>query len=877
MKKTCLAIWLSAVLISACTPILASTTLPPVDSQRITFAGSDGSQLVPTSQLLHPAGESVQYNGRPVDIVLSPDARTVYVMDDRGLLVIDAATWKIRQSLPFPEDKGSFHGMTINHDGTRVYASSANNNIWVANVRKDGMLEYVQDIVAPPGPPGPSLGTEPKDNCCVCGIALSSDEKSIYACLSRNNELGVFDLASGKLTMQIPVGVAPYHVALSPDGSTAYVSNWAGRHPAVGKKTSDSSGTPVEVDDRNVVSSGTVSVVDLKLGKEVTEIDVELHPSDMRLSMDGSRLYVANANSDTVSVIDTRKNKVVETILVRPDPSLPFGSAPNALELSKDGKTLFVANGGNNAVAVVSISGKSHKSKVRGFIPTAWYPAGLATDGHNLFIADVNGLGARFVNPRSRGFRSHSDLGVVSRVPIPEEKKLAEYSDAVKADSRVPEVLRSLEAAQSDKAPVPVPERVGEPSVFEHVLYIIKENKTYDQMFGDLPRGNNELKLCIYGKDISPNHHALAQQFVQLDNYYCNSIVSADGHCWATEGNATDYMEKAFGAWPRSYGSFQDCMACSSTGMIWDDVLAHGLSFRNYGEMGTSKTPNGVTWSDVYHSFKTTGKVDIAFDMANPTLRRYTCTDYAGWELNIPDVVRASVFTRELADFEKKGSWPNFVIAYLPDDHTSGGTLGMPTPRAQVADNDLALGRIVEAVSKSKFWAKTCIFVEEDDPQSGFDHVDGHRSICLVASPYTKRGALVSQFYSQTSVLHTIERILGLPPMTQLDAMAPVMTDCFTDKPDMTPYKCAPNVVPLDEMSLEGSIYYGKGSKTIYEPGNGPFDHPDAINDDEMNRVVWYLAKGPDSPYPAEYAGAHGKGLAALGLKLDHADSDDKD
>lgn len=844
--------------------VLAIATAGWAASPTLVGPHPSGGTMVATGQLVRPAGRSVEFNGRPVDLVLSRDGKTLMVKDNQGLVMIDTATWKILQRTSFPQGGGSMHGLTFTKDGTSVYATTAGNALWEAKIAAGGVFTWARSITLP----GP--GGNMNSAACLWGIALSPDEKTACVCLSRNNSLAVVDLESGKLKKEIPTGVAPYDVVLSADGTRAYVSNWGGRHPRKGEHTGKSAGTDTLVDARGVACSGTVSLVDLTQGREVSETPVGLHPADMQTSPDGRLLYAANANSDTVSVLDTRTMKVVETILVRPDPTLPFGSASNALTISPDGRTLYVANGGNNAVAVVALrGGKRARSVVQGFIPTAWYPGALALHGNSLYVANVIGLGSRWPKEKGKGWDIYRPMGVVSKVPLPAPQTLRKYTAQVRADSRVPQILRAREKAISGRKPVPVPEHLGEPSVFEHVVYVVKENKTYDQMFGDLPRGNNDPALCIYGREVSPNHHALAEQFVQLDNYYCNGVCSAEGHSWVTEGNVTDHLQKSYGGFARSYSFGDDTLTYSSTGLIWDNVLAHGLSFRNYGEFDTATPTPNASWTEIYKDRMTgAGKIKFQQDIGNEVIRRYSCPDCPGWNLNIPDAVRADAFLREFREYEKKGGWPNFVIIYLPTDHTSGGAPGVPTPRAQVADNDLALGRVVEAISKSRYWAKTCIFVEEDDPQSGFDHVDGHRSLCLVVSPYTKRGALVSQFYNQTAVLHTMERIMGIPPMNQMDAMSPLMTECFTSKPNLTPYTCLPNRIPLDEMPKATGYYYGKDRGISPAELQAAFAKPDQINDDELNRAMWYNARGLDTPYPAHLAGAHGTGLEALHLAL---------
>ncbi|HEY3298910.1 MAG TPA: alkaline phosphatase family protein [Armatimonadota bacterium] len=832
---------------------------------------ADGGTVIPTSQLLRPAGTSVEFHGRPTDVVLSPNGKLLYTVYERGLLSIRVGDWKIIHDSPFPEANGSIHGLAITKDGSRIYAGTSRNSLWEISASGDGSFKWERKIQIP----GPKKN--PESPACICGIALSSDETKAYICLSRNDSLGIVDLKSGKLVEQIEVGVAPFDVVVSSDGTEAYVSNWGGRHPEKGERAAGSSGSEALMDERSIGSSGSVSIVDLNNRREIAEVETGLHPSDIVLAADGSRLYVANSNSDTVSVIDTNKRKVAKTILVRPSAVLPFGSSPNALALSRDGSTLYAANAGNNAVAVVNLkSALGSRYSIKGFIPTAWYPGALASDGRALYIANVKGLGSRYKTADAKGWDSYGYLGTISKVSIPTTRQLAKYTSQVRQDARIPQMLLAKEKASTGIKPTPVPQRTGEPSVFDHVVYIIKENKTYDQMFGDLPRGNNDPNLCIFGRDVTPNHHSLAEQFVQLDNYYCNGVLSADGHHWATEGNVTDYLEKAFGGFPRSYGWDSDPLTLSSSGFIWDNVLAHGLSFRNYGEYGDADTTPDGTWKEIYEDYvNKTGKFKYNQYIFIENLKRYSCIEYPGWAMKIPDVARADIFLKEFRECEKTGDWPSLTTIYLPNDHTSGGVAGSPTPRAQVADNDLALGRIVEAITKSRFWEETCIFVEEDDPQSGFDHVDGHRSICLVISPYTKRGALISNFYNQTSVLHTMEQILGIPPMNQMDAMSPLMTDCFSQTPDMTSYTCLPNRIPLDEISERAAYDYTGRTELEEKKYVDSFRIPDRIDDNQVNRILWLMTKGPNDPYPAEYAGAHGRGLKALNLQIVNAEDDD--
>jgi YVTN family beta-propeller protein len=821
------------------------TGVPPAGWADVVGPAPGGVHLLPTGQRIRPVGRSLAFHGRPVDLALAADGRTLFAKSDTGLLVVDRRNWKLRQEYPFPQGGGSMHGLAVTRRRPwRVYATTAQNLVWEAIAGADGSLKWARKLLVP-GPAG-------RGASYPCGIALSPDEKTAYICLSRNNTLGVLDLATGRLKTQIRVGVAPYDVALDLSGGVAYVSNWGGRHPRSGERTALSSGTPTLVDARGVAASGTVSVVDLTSRRERTQIKTGLQPSDLALDRTGRTLYVAAANSDTVSIIDTARRRVVAT--VRADPSSPslLGAAPNALALSPDTTRLYVANGRANTVASFTLRGRGRRTaRLEGVIPTAWYPGALVADDRWLYVANVKGLGSRFRRPKAKGWNSYAHLGTLTRVAIP--SRSAAISPPV-------EPTRTG-GSRTSAAVLPR---------FEHVVYIIKENRTYDQVFGDLPQGNGDLGLCIFGRSVTPNHHALAEQFVLLDNFYCNGVNSADGHAWATEGNVTPYLEKSFGGFTRSYTWGDDPLSYSSSGFIWDNVLDHGRTFRNYGEMDYAEpVPPKATFSEIYGDF-TSGERRIRFtqNIGIDRLRAYTCPEYPGWNMRIPDVLRAEVFLRELQAHEAKGSWPNFVIVFLPSDHTSGTAPGAPTPRAQVADNDLALGQVVEGITRSRFWPKTCIFVIEDDPQDGFDHVDGHRSLCLVISPYTRRGAVVSDFYNQTSVLHTMERMLGLPPMNRMDATSPLMTRCFTSRPDLTPYRCLPNQIPLDEMNPGTANLQGKALYWAHESQRLPLERPDQADEETLNRILWHSVKGVEAPYPEEFEGAHGKGLRALGLDL---------
>jgi YVTN family beta-propeller protein len=614
-----------------------------------------------------------------------------------------------------------------------------------------------------------------------------------------------------------------------------------------------------------------VSVIDLGSGRQLRQIEVGLHPSGLAISPGGRYLCVANANSDTVSVIDTKTDEVCQTFSTRPEkaPKL-FGSGPNALTFDSEGRTLYVSNGTNNAIALFSFD--PAKCRWQGCLPTAWYPAGLVFDRArcSLYVANVKGWGSRSTDWQGRrkvkgkvvfGYASYDHSGTISLVPLPNAEDLAAQTERVFQNNRV-ELSRGAMARPNRQAkPRPVPAVAGEPSLFKHVLYIIKENRTYDQVFGDVKRGEGDPNLCIFGRKATPNQHKIVDDFVLLDNFYCSGVLSADGHQWTDEAYVTDYIEKSFGGFPRSYPfDGGDALAYASSGFLWDAVLARGKSLRVYGEFVAAT----VRWKDrtrdskpkfldCLHDFeKRAGEIEVLATAAIKTIEPHLCPTFIGFPSTVPDVYRAEQFVREFQQFDRLGKVPTLMVMSLPNNHTSGTTPGFPTPEASVADNDLALGRIVEAVSKSRSWKETCIFVVEDDPQNGFDHIDGHRTAALVISPYSRLGKVDSTNYNQTSMVRTIELVLGLPPMNQFDASATPMSGCFGERGDLTPFASLPNQVPLDRMNPELSQIRDPRQRHWAEVSLGlPLDDVDEADEDTLNRILWHSVRGRDDTYPA--------------------------
>jgi YVTN family beta-propeller protein len=803
----------------------------------------DSSILVPSNQLLRPAGFQVYLPGRPVDLALTPDNRFLLVKNKGDLDLIRLSDRTVMQSLPFGKNGASFTGLCLSKDGKQVYVTDAADRLLVAEIDKNNIMQWKEPIVLP----APAIGGSPAPG----GVAMNSKGDNIYVTLSRNNTLAVINLHGNKVT-QIRVGMAPYTVLCASDVK-AYVSNWGGRLPEDGESVYNSSGSHVLVDPKTgIASSGSVSVVDLSRNIQTKTIKVGLHPSEMVLSPDGGKLYIACSNSDIISVIDTKIDEVVDSISVHKKDGMLFGSSPTDLTISPDGKYLYVTNGTENAICVIETG---NPANISGYIPTGWYPGSVILNktGDVLYAANIKGIGSRNQLPIRKGFNSHDHLGSISIIPVPNRHKLDKMTETVTLNNTWAEKVKGSVKSGGRSKKVPVPVFPDQTSVFRHVVYIIKENRTYDQVFGDMPQGDGDTSLVEFGYNITPNHHKLAETFVLLDNFYCSGVLSADGHQWTDEAIVTDYLEKSFGGFSRSYPyDGDDALAYAISGFIWDNVLKHGLTFRDYGEfVNATIEPEHSTFSEIYRDFKEgTGKIKIEAKANLEQLTPYICKTFTGFPNTVSDEYRAAEFIKELKEFEKNDNLPNFIIMLLPNDHTSGTRPGMPTPEASVADNDLALGQIVQSISESKFWKETCILVTEDDPQAGLDHVDGHRTVGMVISPYTKRGEVVSTYYSQINMVRTIEDILGLPPMNQLDFSAEPMVDCFTGNADLTTYKAVPNNIPADKInpplvSLAGDQLYW-AIKSMEQD----LDDVDRIDEDTFNRIIWHAVKGYDRPYP---------------------------
>lgn len=840
--------------------------------------------LLPYDRIIQPAGIQIFFGDKSLenhalDAAISPDGKWLAVMERYSIVFISTADNTVKFTLPIIDNPSLKGGMNTYsgiawHQGNgtaEVFWSEAgpNNRSFVLSAKWDGRkaefgrkIEYKAEKGADMALPNELL------------IRNEAGHEYLYVVLNGNNKLVKQDFATGDTVWITATGVAPYGIAMA--AGKIYVTNWAGRFPEAADK--NVAGVPwglARVDNNAGGSTreGSVTVINTSDGKILKEIVVGLHPNDIIAGKDGKFIYVANSNSDNVSVINTASDEVTETISLRLGQQANpfFGDSPNALCLSADNKTLWVANGMDNAVASVmlsknsSVKGCGKTSTISGFIPTGAYPSAITVSGQGiLYVCNLEAAGARIGLPDSKSknitYNTHHQMASVSVIPIPGKKEIKQYTDTVIAVNDLERAIKhSLEKSNPEAKPTSVPERTGEPSLFKHVLYIIKENRTYDQVLGDMKKGEGDPDLCIYGADITPNVHKLCDEFILLDNFHASGKCSAEGHQWTDASIVTDYIEKNMRAWFRSYAHVQtDALVYAPTGFLWDNALRNGKSVRIYGEASVPVFDNKMTWTDVYRKYINGEKVNFVNKTTIDPVKNILSQTYPSYgNHEFSDAMRADAFISELNDYEKLpgDQLPELMIMALPNDHTAGVRPGYPTPRAMVADNDRALGLIVEALSKSRFWENTVIFVVEDDSQGGWDHISAYRTVSLVISPYSRLKSVNHTFYNQPSIVKTIEQILGLKPMNIQDAIAKPMTDCFGTRADLTPYTALPAMVMIDEMNPQLVSLSGKALHYARKSMLPEFDGVDSGNDDLLNRILWFAEKG-NAPYPVKYAGA---------------------
>ena len=784
---------LTALLTSADAP--ATTASPGLQP--------DGTILLSNGWRIQPAGRHLAVGDLPLNVVQSPDGKSLVVTND-GLAqpsfsVIDVANWAVKGTHALDH---AWYGLAWHPTLPRLYLAGAQQGniqeIGTAGVA-DGALTRLRTLALPASTQN-----------FAGGLAVSPDGRTLYVTNLFLMTLSAIDLTSGQVTKTVSLPAEPYTVIVSADGTTLYVSLWGGARVQVYTSTN------------------------LRLQQEWITNE---RPNALVLSNDGTRLFVACAGDASVWSFDTSAGTAIEQISTTLYPLAPRTSTPNALALSPDGNMLLVANADNNAIAVVDVTNTA-RGVVSGFIPTGWYPTGVlfSRDGRQIFVLSGKGM-APASNPFNNGSMERL-RGAISIVPVPDRTTLAAYTRTVYTLTPYTDKTR----LKPLNAPVgsPIPIVVGGSSPIKHVFYVIRENRTYDQIFGDVRQGNGDPTLTMFGAAITPNAHAVAQNFVLFDNFYVDAEVSYDGHAFSTAAYANDFIQKIwqtyYGARGAQYlaeggGLFRSPygnIAAPTGGYIWDHAARAHVSVRSYGEFVANSAP------------ATNG--DVTVTAAVPGLVGAVAPRFAAFDVNIPDVRRMDQWQAEFQAYVANGQLPQLSIIHLGNDHTAGSTPGMPTPRAMIGENDYALGRLVDIVSNSIYWKDSAIFVLEDDSQNGPDHVDSHRSVLLMASPYAKRTTVDHTFYTTSGVLRTIELVLGLEPMSQYDAGATPMYNAFQPTPNLAGYtKIQPNLA-FNETNTASSV--GAAQSQAMD-----FSDADLTPEQPLNEILWHAMKG-DQPMP---------------------------
>jgi YVTN family beta-propeller protein len=862
--------------------------------------------LLPTNQRVTPVGVRYQINnGRLLSSTLSPNGKDLAALTyEHGtgfLSIIDVKTGAIVQQL----GTGSANDPTIGDhlvaadgplyspDGSTLWFPQGADLVRFA-VGSDGTVSK-SAVIALTGPHGDALPS---------GMVLSADGTKLYVALNGSNTLGVIDTATNSLLQQIPVGIAPRQVVLV--GTTAYVSNEGGRPPVDGDTTNLSDGTSVVSNPvTGAVTNGTVSVVDLTAGVQTATIKVGLEPSAMYLHQ--NVLFVANSNSDSVSVINTANRRVTQTFNLEPLPGTTVGSNPNSITMP-DSHHILVSDGRDNALAVYNYNGPLYPVQYRGLIPTDWYPVNAQLDPAlgKIVVTNDKGIGAR--GPESTigegpstspdtgnatGHNTYDDTGTVTVFKMPSDKQLGALTHQVFLNNDWQHVIAATDphlAAASKQAPVAIPTTLGAPSKIKHVFLIIKENRTYDQVLGDIGKGDSDPSLTQFGATVTPNQHALANTYGLFDNFYDEGTLSADGHNWLVQADANDYIEKEFGAFYRSYPSLgDDALAYQRNGFLWNAAEQAGNSVSDFGEYAYNinlPATGAPTWADWYTDSqilegKASGTLPVPTDEYQstsdvPSVNAINDSAVPTFDTDIPDQYRTDIWEQSFAQAEKTGNLANLSLIAMPQDHTAGTSGKDPFPTAMAADNDLAVGRIISDISHSQFWKDSAVFVLEDDSQNGTDHVDGHRAPLYIASPYAKRGIVDSTYYSQINVVKTIEQILHIQPMNQMDRAAEPMFDAFTNTPNYAPYTTLANQVPLTYglkvqpaaspqakalVKAAPQPVVPAAAQSLYNQWvdwsddqftSGAMKAEDSVNPAQMNRLTWYASTGWTRPYPGD-------------------------
>jgi YVTN family beta-propeller protein len=788
-------ICLSLALLAFSWSLISSQTLQQIESKRVEL---------PNGWKLTPVGNMLPLGDLPLNIAVSPSKKYAAVTNngqsDQMVQLIDVATSKILDTVVMAK---SWLGLIFSSDNKSLYASAGNDNFVIRFLIDRNKLVPADTFIF--GKPWPV-------KISIAGIAVDDARKILYAVTKENNSLYVFDMASRQIKGVYPLGGEGYTCLLSPDRRMLYISCWGCNKVMI-------------FNTDKMQFSGVVAVGD--------------NPNELCLNDKGDLLYVANANDNTVSVISTKERRVIETLNCALFPNAPEGSTTNGLALSEDRKTLYAANADNNCLAVFDVS-EPGKSRSKGFIPTGWYPTCVRVINNTILVSNGKGLTSKPnpFGPNPAGKNEDVEYqkagkkvkeqyigglfrGTLSILAEPDEARLSAYSQAVYHNSPYNQTSDYLSEGEEGN---PIPMRVGDASPIKYVFYIIKENRTYDQVLGDMAEGNGDPSLVLFGEKITPNQHAIAREFVLLDNFYVNGEVSADGHNWSLGAYATDYLEKN---WPTNYsdrGGTYDSEGtreiANNKHFIWDICKRYGVSYRTYGE-----------FADDY-------KANI------PVLEGHFCTFFTSWDQRVRDTVRFGQWKRDFDSLLAFNAVPKFNSLRFINDHTEGLSFGRPTPFAHAADNDLAVGMFVDYLSHSKIWNECAIFIVEDDAQNGPDHVDAHRTTAYVAGGFVKEGFVDHTLYSTSSMLRTIELILGIPPMSQYDASATPMWRCFNASSTHKPFDSRPITVDLNDKNTTISEW-SKMSDSFN------FAKEDRVPDGDFNTVIWKAVKGLEAECPA--------------------------
>ncbi len=765
-------------------------------AQEITESAS--KVVLPNGWSLSPAGRGFLLGDLPLNIAVSNSKKSMAVTNNgqstQSIQLIEVATGKILDNVVIAE---SWLGLKFSGDEKFLYASGGNNNQILKYAIKNKKL-LLQDSL--------KLGDKWPVKISPAGIDIDDKKNLLYVVTKENNSLYILNTITKKVIGQYKLDDQAYTCVLSPDKKQLYISCWG-------------------CDKLYIFNTSSKLFTD--------KINIGDNPNDICLTKNGKFLFVANSNDNSVSVINTISKKVIETLTSSLYPNAPQGSTTNGVALSPDEKTLYIANADNNCLAVFDVS-KPGNSKSKGFIPTGWYPTCVKAIGNKIYVTNGKGFSS-FANPdgpnpvKKEAIYQQGDtaklkkeqyigglfIGTMSIINVPDEKQLGVYSQEVYSNTPYTKEKESI--AQGEKNN-PIPEKVGDTSPIKYVFYIVKENRTYDQVLGDVTNGNGDTSLVLFGKDITPNQHKIVNDFVLLDNFYVDAEVSEDGHNWSLGAYATDYLEKN---WPTNYGDRGGTYAGEGTseiannknGFLWNDCQRAGVSYRTYGEFADDYKPN------------------------LPVLKNHLCPYFTGWDLSVRDTVRFNQWRKDFDSLVSINALPHLNTMRFPNDHTEGMSKGKPTPFAFAADNDLAVGMFLDHLSKSSVWKQSVVFILEDDAQNGPDHVDAHRSPVYIASPYIKRNFVDHTPYTTSGVLRTIELILGLPPMSQYDAAATPMWRSFTNTPDESSFSYLPENVDLNDKNTAVNKLSRK-SETFN------FSKEDAIPDDQFNEVLWEGIKG---------------------------------